>query len=364
MSNLKIQAIEANNRTRIKDIAKKANVSIGTVDRVIHNRGEVSKATREKILKIIEELDYQPNILASALATKKTITFDIIFPASQSEEGYWNKPMTGVRKAFQEIRQYGISISTHQFQQSDPESFKQQTRVILQGNPDGVVLAPFFSRESKEFIQNLKDRNIPYVFIDSNIKECEKLSYIGQDSFQSGKLAAKLMNFSIPVDSTILVLHFARAMDNQNHLIQREKGFYEYFEQTDPEKHKKLITLEIENPSDLSFDRKMLLFFEANPNIRGIFVTNSQVYWIARFLEKYGLRDIRLIGHDLIAENLDFLKKEVVDFLLCQRPEEQGYNAVITLFEHVIMKKPVKTENYTSIDIVTKENVDYYKEFN
>jgi LacI family transcriptional regulator len=98
--------------------------------------------------------------------------------------------MTGVRKAFQEIRQYGISISTHQFQQSDPESFKQQTRVILQGNPDGVVLAPFFSRESKEFIQNLKERNIPYVFIDSNIKECEKLSYIGQDSFQSGKLAA------------------------------------------------------------------------------------------------------------------------------------------------------------------------------
>ena len=58
---------------RILDIAKKAGVSIGTVDRVLHQRGEVSEETREKILKIIREFDYRPNILASTLASKKII---------------------------------------------------------------------------------------------------------------------------------------------------------------------------------------------------------------------------------------------------------------------------------------------------
>ncbi|WP_234408903.1 LacI family DNA-binding transcriptional regulator [Marinilabilia salmonicolor] len=44
---------------RIKDIAEKANVSIGTVDRVLHNRGEVAKKTKEKVLTIAKEMNYQ-----------------------------------------------------------------------------------------------------------------------------------------------------------------------------------------------------------------------------------------------------------------------------------------------------------------
>ncbi|OFX29655.1 MAG: hypothetical protein A2W92_13700 [Bacteroidetes bacterium GWA2_42_15] len=232
---------------------------------------------------------------------------------------------------------------------------------MLEGNFDGVVLAPFFSRESKTFIRELSLRNIPFVFIDSNLKECEKLSFVGQNSYQSGALSARLLDFSIPEPASILVLHFAKEMDNQNHLMQREKGFYEYFEKNDPGKQNKLITLEIENPADKSFFGTIDRLFAKNNNIRGIFVTNSQVYRIAEYLEQRNIKNIRLIGHDLIRENAEYLKKGVVDFLICQRPEEQGYQAVNTLFEHVIMKKQVQNENFTSIDIVTKENLDYYK---
>ncbi|MDP3433240.1 MAG: LacI family DNA-binding transcriptional regulator, partial [Bacteroidota bacterium] len=96
--------IKAINRTRIKDIAQKANVSIGTVDRVIHNRGEVSNATRDRILRIIDEMEYQPNLMASTLASKKTFSFALLLPEPISPESYWNKPMVGVRRAFQEIQ--------------------------------------------------------------------------------------------------------------------------------------------------------------------------------------------------------------------------------------------------------------------
>jgi LacI family transcriptional regulator len=299
--------------------------------------------------------------LASTLASKKIFSFVLFIPEPISKEAYWNKPIVGVRKAFQEIQQYGVDISIHLFKQSDSQTFIDEAELILQSKPDGVVLAPFFSRESKLFITELKINEIPYVFIDSNIKDCQKLSYIGQDSYQSGTLAAKLLDFSLPENASVLVLNFAKEIDNLNHLVQREKGFYDYFRTNDPEGNRKLITLEIADPTDNTFSAKMKTELDSNPKVKGIFVTNSQVYYLAKFLEQNGKNNIRVIGHDLISENIEYLKKGMIDFLICQRPEEQGYNAVFALFDHIILKKPVNSENYTSIDIITKENLDYYK---
>ncbi len=55
----------------VKQIAELANVSRGTVDRVLNNRSGVSEATRQKVLKIAKELHYEPNFLAKALVSKK-----------------------------------------------------------------------------------------------------------------------------------------------------------------------------------------------------------------------------------------------------------------------------------------------------
>lgn len=306
-------------------------------------------------------MEYQPNLLASTLASKKIFSFALLFPEPISTESYWNKPMVGVRKAFQEIQQYGININIHLFKQSDPNTFNTEAGQILQSNPDGVVLAPFFSRQSKDFIAELKKRAIPYVFIDSNIQDSAKLSYIGQDSYQSGTLAAKLLDYSIPENADILILQFAKERDNMNHLMQREKGFYEYFGNRQTSGTTKLVTLEIADPTDPTCQDTIMNQLKSNPGIKGIFVTNSQVYYLARLIEETNLSGIRVIGHDLINENIEFLKKGIVDFLICQRPEEQGYRAIITLFEHLVLKKEVNNENYTSIDIITKENLDYYK---
>src|SRR5690625_6470580 len=55
-------------KIKIKDIAQRAGVSVGTVDRVIHNRGKVSQKTQEKVEQAMEELQYLPNVIASNLS--------------------------------------------------------------------------------------------------------------------------------------------------------------------------------------------------------------------------------------------------------------------------------------------------------
>ena len=84
----------AREKTRIKDIAERAGVSVGTVDRVLHNRPNVSKKSLEKVQKALDEMDYRPNMYASALAYNKEYTFYCIIPKHESE-AYWEEVEEG-----------------------------------------------------------------------------------------------------------------------------------------------------------------------------------------------------------------------------------------------------------------------------
>ncbi len=150
-------------------------------------------------------------------------------------------------------------------------------------------------------------------------------------------------------------------MDNQNHLVQREKGFYKWFAKNSKALHQ-LFTIEVSDTSDENWMDKMVSFISKN-KIEGIFVTNSKVYNIGRLIEKHSLRNLKVIGHDLLKENAAYLKKETVHFLICQQPEEQGYKAINKIFRSVVQKRNVTEIDYTSIDIITKENIEFYKEF-
>ncbi len=222
------------------------------------------------------------------------------------------------------------------------------------------MLAPFFKKESLVFIEKLKENNIPYVFIDSEIKDAGQISYIGQDSYQSGLVSGKLLELMVP-EGNILIVHFAKEMDNQNHLVEREKGFYDWFNKNNNNKHQ-LFTLEVEN-TDNDIWMENVKNSILDKNIKGIFVTNSKVFFIGRLIEKFNLNYLKVIGHDLVKWNIDYLKKDIVQFLICQRPEEQGYKAINKLFRYVVEKNKISELNYTSIDIITKENINYYKEF-
>ena len=309
---------------------------------------------------ILEEMNYQPNILASRLASKKTAVFASLLPKPPSSEGYWNMPFIGIKKRVSELVQYGIQHQSFTFNQSDSKSFITASKKVIELKPNGVVLAPFFKNESLQFIDQLKENKIPFVLIDSEIGNAGQLSYIGQDSYQSGMVSGKLLDLIMP-SGNILVIHFAKEMDNQNHLIQREKGFYNWFQQKNSKQHK-LFTIEVSDTSKEKWKEEILAKIQKF-SINGIFVTNSKVFHIGNLFETENIRNIKIIGHDLLKENIDYLKKDLVQFLICQRPKEQGYNAINKLFRSVVQKREIKKENYTSIDIITKENVDYYKEF-
>ena len=94
--------------------------------------------------------------------------------------------------------------------------------------------------------------------------------------------------------------------------------------------------------------------------LNAVYVTNSKAFEIASYLERKGLNDIKLVGYDLLKPNLDYLDKEIISFLINQNPLGQGYWGIHQLANHLVFKKEIQPIKFLPLDIITKENLDYY----
>ncbi|WP_407429328.1 substrate-binding domain-containing protein [Arcticibacter sp.] len=342
----------------VKEIARRANVSIATVDRVLHNRTGVSLKTKDKINAIIADLNYQPNIMARRLASKKVLHLAVLIPSVSSETDYWAAPLAGILQAESEIKAYGITIDKFLFDQNDKASFRKQSAALLKGDYDGVLLAPMFIEESMEFVEICQKRKIPYIFINSDVPNANCLSYIGPDLYHSGYLGAHLANYLIDRGDRILVVNISQEIDNHHHLLRKEEGFRAYFSEnahmTDISK------VDIRQTDYLSVKKELTIALKAG-KVKLIFVTNSRVSVVAKFLEETGIDDIILIGYDFIKENIDGLVKRKIDFLICQKPQEQGYRGIMFLYNYLVQSIAVDRTYYMPIDIITRENCQFYK---
>jgi LacI family transcriptional regulator len=342
----------------VKEIARRANVSIATVDRVIHNRTGVSEKTKKKIIEIIKELDYQPNILASRLASKKIISLAVLIPRVSEETDFWEAPLKGVVRAEAEIRKYGVLVKTFFFDLNSEESFNEQATLILNGHFQGVLLSPSFIEESRQFVQACHKQKIPFTFIDSDIPGQDKLCYIGPHLFQSGYVGARLLTYRLKENHKVLVVNISKEIDNYNY-PQIEEGFRAYFK--DHNLPGEIIRIDIKDTDGLSVARELTHVLHKHNGIEAIFVTNSRVFSVASFLEKSKRTDISLIGYDFLKENIDFLKKGLIDFLICHKPEEQGYRGLMALYQTLVLGAPVDKVHFMPIDIITKENQAFYQ---
>jgi LacI family transcriptional regulator len=342
----------------VKEIARRANVSIATVDRVIHNRLGVSSTTKKKINGIIKELNYKPNILASRLASREIFNFAVLIPKISAETDFWRAPLNGIRRAEAAINEYGIKIDVYFFDLNDRKSFEEQSKLILKNNPDGILLAPSFTDEAIQFTTSCRERNIPYVLIDSNIPNQEALCYIGPHLFRSGYLSAQLMNFTLFSESEILVINIAKEVDDHNYFIQIEEGFRAYFKYHNL--YHDILKIDITLTDYLSIEKELSKVFSKHAGLKAIFVTNSRVSTVARYLENAEKKHIFLIGYDFLEENIEYLKKNIIDILICHRPDEQGYKGIMKLYQHFVLRTTIEKISFMPIDIITKENYDFY----
>jgi LacI family transcriptional regulator, galactose operon repressor len=336
----------------IKEIAKRAGVSIGTVDRVLHNRGRFSSETADTVRQIVRELDYRPNVMARHLSRARTYRVGILLPRPEQDSGYWALPMDGIRRAERDLSHFSLGLTFYGFDRYSTTSFTQAGEALLADKPDGILMAPLRTADAGALLRKIP-ADTPVVFVDTDLPGVERMSYIGQDSYQSGRLAARLMELLTGNQGVTLIV--APEAENE-HLDSRIRGFMDGAKVV-PE----LARTRVEVDHDLPAFRR-ILDRGAGPDKAGIFVADASGHFIAEYLSGVHSgngRRIKLIGYDLVPENRRWMEAGVIDVLLAQRPAAQGYQGLHVLCQRIFVDKSCPERIYTPIDIVFRENLRY-----
>lgn len=346
-------------RIRIKDIARLANVSVGTVDRVIHGRSGVSETSRIRVEKILKQLDYHPNMYASALASNKKYTFACLLPQHSKGE-YWTDVEKGINEALVNYSDFNISAKITYYDPYDYNSFVTTSNAIVEEEPDGVLFAPTIPQYTELFTQKLAEKDIPFIYIDSLINSnMPPLAFFGQNSCQSGYFAARMLMLLAGDDDKIVIFRkINEGIIGSNQQENREIGFRQYMEKHHPACTILELNLHAKRPSE---DNQMLDdFFRQYPTVSNGITFNSKVYTIGEYLLNRNKKHFNLIGYDLLERNVACLKQGSISFLIAQQPEAQGFSGIKALCDFLIFKKEITPVNYMPIDLLSTENIDFY----
>jgi LacI family transcriptional regulator len=342
---------------RIKDIAKLAGVSTGTVDRVLHNRGRVSEDALHKVMEVMKGIDYKPNVIARTLGSSKTYRIAVLVP-DPSVDPYWAQSMSGISQAESEWSKYGVVIEPFLFNQYDKASFEAAAASVIKVNPAGVLVAPLFYREALPFFNLYKESNIPFVLFNTRIAEAEPICFIGQELYRSGRVAAELVSMGQPYPCSFAVLHIHEDIPNSPHLMEKERGFREYF--ADLKKPGfEIKTLNLGDPDDPGFEAQCNPLFNGK-NLRGIFVSTSRAYAIAKLLQQKGTKGIRLVGYDLLEANMQYLKSGQLNFIINQNPKRQAFLGINHLASTLVFKTNAPKNDLLPLEVITRENLLSY----
>jgi len=165
----------------IKDIAKQAGVSSATVSRVINNNGRFSEKTREKVLALIEEFEYSPNIVAKSLRTKRSQSIGVIVPDISNE---FFSQVTLAIENYCFTKGYSVFVCNTN---EDEEKEKLYLKDLEAKGVDGLI---YISGGTLDILSHISKRKIPIVCIDRKPKSKDVI-IVESDNYSGGFMATE-----------------------------------------------------------------------------------------------------------------------------------------------------------------------------
>lgn len=339
-----------------------SGVSTGTVDRILHNRGKVSEEARLKVEKVLKKIDYQPNLIARSLALKKEYHFYTLIPSFVEGE-YWATFWEGIKKAESEFSSYNVVIHPLFFNQYDKGSFDKLVEKLEGKECQGVIIATLFKDSVLKLTHSLDEQDIPYIFVDAYIENTKCISYYGTHSYNSGYIGGKLLFEQITPQEDIAIFRFIRKGDLYSTQVQiREQGFREYLYTHNFQGRIHPLAIHADNQEENI--QTLNEFFQSHTQVEAGVIFNSRVHLLGQYFSNKPLsKPFKLIGYDVIDENIKYLNSGHITHLIAQRPEVQGVNCVKALFRYLILEEKPTPINYMPIDILIRENIQFYNNY-
>lgn len=336
----------------IPELAKLAGVSIGTVDRALHNRPGINPKTREEILRLAAQYHYRPNKLSKALAQQRRYHFLVVTLPTQSP--FTQDLISAAQKTAHELEDFGVRVSIEPLSRISPALQAQMIQRYLKQRLDGLALEPIDHPQVASVLQQASQQNVPVITFNTDMPASGRLCYVGQDNFKSGKVAADLLCRFIKRPGSVLILHGSRKIAAHQ---ARVEGFCAVAA-SDFSDVQIAAILETQD-NEIQAYRKTMAFLQTHPHLAGIYVAATGSRGAADALRKmHKAHQIRLVCHDIVPKTVDYLRDGIIDATLLQNPQQQGQMPLRLLFDYVFEgKKPPQTAYFTAIEVLTKNGI-------
>jgi len=328
----------------INDIAQKARVSHATISRVLNNSGYVKDETREKIIKIMKEMNYTPSAIARSLSRSKTNTIGIIVPDINNL--FFGEIIKGITQI---ADQHGLNIILCDTDENKDKELKA-INILKEQRIQGLLITPTVYNESgnRENLSVLKNFGIPIILIDGHVEYLDfsgvfinhiKGAYDGTVALiEAGHTKIAIITGDMnsrPARERLL--GYEKALEANNILIKDEYIFYgDYKYETAYEITKQILKMD---------NRPTAIFVTSNTMILGCIK--------AFYEEKVNIpRDMAIIGFDkldvlnIIGMNISFINGPSIELgrigmkMLIEKLNSNGPAEVkrVTILPELVLK--------------------------
>jgi LacI family transcriptional regulator len=338
----------------IKDIARALGVSIGTVDRALHDRPGINPMTRAKVLKMAQTIGYQPNFAARHLKLKRKMRISVHLPRQIAT--FFDAVREGIQEAAKPFQStIEVQFRTYpRLGEGDLELFGQ----TLQDGASGLIVTPGHPADVKPWIRKAARAHIPVVCVSTDAPGTERLAAISADAFTSGAMVAELLaGFARNEASVLIVTGDLSVVDH----AEKINGFRSFLESASSPLQVASI---IEAHDDPEKARELTReFIAARPDIGAVYVSTANSIPVIETLQDAGrLGRIPVITTDLFPALAPLIREGKVLATVYQRPKTQGRIAFQALYQFLVQGTCPPLRLRLPPHIVLRSNLDVFLE--
>lgn len=344
-------------RVTLKTIAELANTSVGTVDRALKNKGRISKETKEKILKIAEELDYKPNAIASALGKHKQYRIGIVMASEPVE--FCNHLRHGLEDALEEVGNLGVTGELIMTQTLSSEHQLAAVKSLDMKKYD-AFLVNAGSKCIGEWIDLAVDAGKSVATFNTDIEDSKRAFYVGEDPYNAGLLIGNLIGAILPEASDIALL--MGFVGNDSHQ-KRCQGVKDAILSLNPNVH--FQEEEYFDDAEIA-EEKTEGILKRSDKVDALFAASGTGAWgIGNAVSKMKAEDRpKVFGYDVSLKLAELMESNICQGAIFQDPYWQGYYGLKILTDILVYgQKPARSKYGIRPKLVLKCNVrDYLKD--
>lgn len=321
----------------LKDVARESGLTVGTVSRVLNDRGYISEQTRNRVYEVMKELNYQPNEMARSLSKQVSNTIGLIVP--HVVHPYFAKMISNIERAACE-QKYKIFLFNSKGMEEKEDEYIEMCK---SNRVAGVILC---SRTPK----TEKFRNIGFPLVTMERFIDEGTAGVECDNYQGGCMAAEHL-----IDRECRhLLHFGGIFGHPMPADHRREGFEAVCRKNDVEY--KVVTFSPRDYAEMEYYTAIEKAFESYPQVDGIFASSDLIAaQVLRVCYEKGISvpdKMKIVGFD------DVYVASIVTpriTTICQPVKEMADAAVETLI-HAAAGKMVPTRSVFPVSLVVRES--------